>query len=129
MPRATVLLRLTVFTVPAVLLLAGVQPLLAAAAGQVRAAWALGLGGPAIGCALLLLLAARVFDRGDTVAPPWYSAWVLIPGAFTLAGAAAMCLIGALTEFASIAPAMWVLLASGAVLWSGGMLVVRLASR
>jgi hypothetical protein len=40
-----------------------------------------------------------------------------------------MCLIGALVEFAGITSAMWVLLGLGLVLWSGGMLVVRQASR
>jgi hypothetical protein len=129
MPRATTLLRLIAFTVPAVLLLAGVQPLVAAATGQVTAAWATALAGPAIVGALTLLLAARLLDRGDSVAPPWYSAWVLLPGAFVLCGAAAMCLIGALVQFAGITTAMWTLLAAGAALWSGGMVVVRQASR
>ncbi len=129
MPRATNLLRMITFTVPAVLLLAGVQPLVAAAAGQVTTAWAVALAVPAIAGAVLLFAGARVLDRGDSVAPPWYSAWVLLPGAFTLTGAAAMCLIGALVQFTGIPTAMWFLLAAGAVLWSGGMLVVRQASR
>lgn len=128
-PRATTLLRLIVFTVPAVLLLAGVQPLLAAATGQVTTTWAIDLAVPAIISALILFVAAKALDRGDSVAPPWYSAWVLLPGAFVLCGAAAMCLIGALVQFAGITPAMWFLLAGGAVLWSGGMLVVRQTSR
>lgn len=129
MPRATTLLRLIAFTVPALLLLAGVQPAVAAATGQVTPSWAVDLAAPAIVGALVLLVAARVLDRGDSVAPPWYSAWVLLPGAFVLCGAAAMCLIGALVEFAGIVPAMWFLLAVGTLLWSGGMLVVRQASR
>lgn len=129
MPRATTMLRLIVFTVPAVLLLAGVQPLLAAATGQVSPAWALYLAVPAIVAALIFFVAAKVLDRGDSVAPPWYSAWVLLPGAFVLCGAAAMCLIGALVQFAGVTSAMWSLLAAGALLWSGGMLVVRQASR
>jgi uncharacterized membrane protein len=128
-PPATILLRLIAFTVPAVLLLAGVQPLVAAAVGQVDAAWAIPLSAPAIAGAVVLIVGARVLDRGDGVAPPWYSAWVLLPGAFVLTGAAAMCLIGALVEFAGITSAMWVLLGLGLVLWSGGMLVVRQASR
>jgi hypothetical protein len=128
-PRATNLLRLIVFTVPAVLLLAGVQPLLAAATGQVSAAWAMNLAVPAIVGALVFFITARVLDRGDGVAPPWYSAWLLMPGAFVLCGAAAMCLIGALVQFAGITSAMWFLLAVGALLWSGGMLVVRQTSR
>jgi len=52
MPRATNLLRLITFTVPAFLFLAGVQPLLAAATGQVGRVWAFQLAGPAIAAAL-----------------------------------------------------------------------------
>src|SRR3974390_3326486 len=128
-PRATTLLRLIAFTVPAVLLLAGVQPLVAAASGLEPASWALALAVPAIAGALLLIVAGRMMDRGDSVAPPWYSAWVLLPGAFALSGAAAMCLIGALVQFAAVTSAMWSLLGSGLVLWSGGMLVRRRAVR
>ena len=129
MPRATTLLRLIGFTVPALLLLAGIQPLLAAATGQVTTAWAVGLAAPAMGGAFLMFAAARLLDRGDSVAPPWYSAWVLLPGAFALCGAAAMCLAGALIQLVAIQSAMWVLLIAGVVLWFGGMLVVRQASR
>ncbi len=129
MPRATTLLRLIAFTVPAFLFLAGVQPLLAAATGQVGKLWAAELAAPAIGAAVALFVTARLLDRGDTIAPPWYSAWVLLPGAFVLSGAAAMCLMGALVEFAGITPAMWFLLVSGTFLWSGGMVWVRRASR
>jgi len=129
MPRATALLRLIGFTVPALLFMAGVQPLLAAATGQVDSTWAVRLAAPAVAGALMLFAAARVLDRGDGVVPPWYAAWVLLPGAFILTGAAAMCLIGALVQFAGITTAMWFLLGAGVVLWSGGMLVVRLASR
>lgn len=129
MPRATELLRLIAFTVPAVLLLAGVQPLLGAATGQVTSAWAVALAVPSIAGALALFLAARALDRGDAVVPPWYAAWVLLPGAFALTGAAAMCLIGALVQFGGITTAMWFLLCAGAVLWSGAMVWVRQASR
>lgn len=128
-PRATTLLRLIGFTVPAVLVLTGVQPLLAAAVGQVDPAWGFALGAPVIAGALILFTAARFLDRGDTVAPPWYAAWVLLPGAFILTGAAAMCLIGALVQFTGITTAMWFLLGAGLVLWSGGMVWVRQASR
>ena len=128
-PSASTLLRLVGFVVPSVLLLAGVQPLLGAAAGGVETAWAVALAGPAVGAALLLFVAGRVLDRGDAVQPPWYAAWVLLPGAFVLAGAAAMCILGALVELDRIATAMWVLLAVGLVLWSGAMLVVRHESR
>ncbi len=129
MPRATTLLRLIAFTVPAFLFLAGVQPLLAAATGQVGKFWAMQLAAPAIGAAAALIVTARFLDSGDSVAPPWYSAWVLLPGAFVLSGAAAMCLIGALVQFAGITPAMWLLLVAGTFLWSVGMVWVRRASR
>jgi len=128
-PSASTLLRLVGFVVPCVLLLAGVQPLLGAAAGGVATAWAIALAVPAVGAALLLFAGGRLMDRGDAVQPPWCSAWVLLPGSFVLAGAAAMCILGALVELTQIAAAMWVLLAAGVVLWSGAMLVVRHESR
>jgi hypothetical protein len=128
-PSANVLLRLVGFMVPCLLLLAGVQPLLGAAAGGVETGWAMALGGPAVAGALVLFAGSRLLDRGDTVNPPWYSAWVLLPGAFVLAGAAAMCILGSLVEFTRIAAAMWLLLAVGVVLWSGALLVVRHESR
>lgn len=83
---------------------------------------------PAVGAALLVFGAGRLFDRGDQLQPPWYSAWVLLPGAFLLAGAAAMCVFGALVEFATIAPTMWALLASGTLLWAAAIVLVRRAS-
>jgi len=129
MPRATNLLRLITFTVPAFLFLAGVQPLLAAATGQVGRVWAFQLAAPAIAAAAALFVTARLLDRGDGIAPPWYSAWVLLPGAFVLSGAAAMCLIGALVQFAGVTAAMWFLLISGTFLWSAGMVWVKRASR
>jgi hypothetical protein len=128
LPRASVMLRLLAFTVPCALALAGVQPLLGAAAGAVGPGWAIGLAGPAVGAAVLIFGAGRLFDRGDQVQPPWYSAWVLLPGAFLLAGAAAMCVFGALVEFPTITPTMWALLISGTVLWAGAMVLVRHAS-
>ena len=128
MPPASVMLRLLAFTVPCVLALAGVQPLLGAAAGAVGAGLAVGLSVPAVGAAVLIFGAGRLLDRGDQVQPPWYSAWVLLPGAFLLAGAAAMCVFGALVEFPTITPTMWALLLSGTVLWGGAMAVVRHAS-
>lgn len=115
--------------VPAVLLLGGLQPVVGAAAGGVEPGWAMVLSGPAVVAALLLFGAGRLLDQGDGVQPPWYSAWVLLPGAFVLAGAAAMCIVGALVEFSRIAAAMWALLAIGIVLWSGAMFVVRHESR
>ena len=128
-PRASALLRLLAFAVPAALALAGVQPLLAAAAGSVRPAWAAGLAGPALAGALVVFVAGRWFDRGDTVQPPWYSAWLLLPGAFLLAGAAAMCIFGALVELSLITWTMWILLLSGAVSWAAALVVVRTTSR
>jgi hypothetical protein len=79
--------------------------------------------------AVLVLIAGRLLDRGDAVQPPWYSAWVLLPGAFLLAGAAAMCVLGALVEFSLITWAMWTLLAIGSLLWAAAMVLVRVGSR
>ena len=116
------------FAVPCALAIAGVQPLLGAAAGAVGTGWAIKLAGPAVGAAALTFGAGRLFDRGDQVQPPWYSAWALLPGAFLLAGAAAMCVFGALVEFPTITPTMWALLVSGTLLWAGAMVLVRRTS-
>jgi len=129
MPPASSLLRLVAFAVPASLAMAGAQPLLGAAVGGVGLGWAMSLAIPAIGAALLAFGAARIFDRGDAVQPPWYSAWVLLPGAFLLAGAAAMCIFGALIEFSLITTAMWALLITGIATWTGAIVLVRRASR
>ena len=129
MPRASAVLRLVAFAVPAALAMAGVQPLLAAAAGTIAVGWALALAGPALTAALLIFIAGRLSDRDDARQPPWYSAWVLMPGAFLLAGAAAMCIFGALLELRSISWAMWTLLAGGSLVWGAGLVVVRRASR
>jgi len=123
------MLRLLVFAVPAALAAAGVQPLLGAATGSVHAQWAIELAIPAVIVAALVLIAGRLLDRGDAVQPPWYSAWVLLPGAFLLAGAAAMCVLGALVELSLITLAMWTLLGSGALLWAAAMVLVRSGSR
>jgi hypothetical protein len=127
-PKASTLLRLLGFAVPAALAMAGIQPLLGAAAGEVGLAWAVSLAAPAVGAAALIFGVARLFDRGDLVQPPWYSAWLLLPGSFLLAGAAAMCIFGALVEFPSIAPTMWTLLAAGSLTWAVAMVLVRRAS-
>jgi len=129
MPRASALLRLVTFAVPAALAMAGVQPFLSALTGGLRMRWAIGLAGPAIIAAIVIFAAARVFDRDDMVQPPWYSAWALLPGAFLLAGAAAMCIFGALVELSAIRLAMWVLLIAGSVLWLAAMALVRRGSR
>jgi hypothetical protein len=128
-PSAGSLLRLLGFTVPCLLALAGVQPLIGAAAGAVDAAWAVRLSVPAVFGALLIFAVARWLDRGGSVQPPWYSAWVLLPGAFTLVGAASMCIFGALVVLPAIASTMWTLLVAGAILWSGAMVLVRHESR
>lgn len=129
MPPASVLLRLLGFTVPAVLALAGLQPLIGAAAGSVRGSWGVSLSLPTVVGAGLIFAGSRLLDRGDAVQPPWYSAWMLLPGAFLLAGAAAMCIFGALVELSLIESAMWLLLVAGAICWSGALVLVRRASR
>ena len=123
------MLRLLAFAVPSALAAGAVQPLLGAATGAVHPRWAIGLVAPAVVVAVLVFAAGRIQQRGDSVQPPWYSAWVLFPGAFLLAGAAAMCIFGALVELSAIRWATWVLLAAGLVLWAAAMLVVRRASR
>ena len=129
MPPASRLLRLLGFAVPAALTLAGVQPVLGAATGSIPAAWAALLTAPALGAAGLLFAAARWFDRGDVVQPPWYAAWLLLPGGFLLAGAASMCIFGALVDLPIIAPAMWALVAAGTAAWAGAIAYVGRASR
>jgi len=129
MPPASAMLRLLAFAVPAALAAAGVQPLLGAAAGAVQPRWAIGLAVPAIFVSALVFGAGKLFDRGDVVQPPWYSAWILFPGAFLLAGAATMCIVGALVELSLITWTMWVLLVAGSLLWAAAMVLVRAASR
>jgi hypothetical protein len=124
-PRASVILRMVGFAVAAALAMAGVQPAVAAAAGVVALPWALGLTAPALLVAALIFGVARLADRGDGVQPPWYSAWLLLPGSFLLAGAAAMCIFGALVQLALIPWAMWTLLASGSLLWMAALMLVR----
>lgn len=105
--------------------MAGVQPVIAAVAGSVRLGWAFGLTGPALITAALVFGAAQMINRGDALQPPWYSAWLLLPGSFLLAGAAAMCIFGALVEVSLIPPTMWALLISGGSLWIAAMVLVR----
>ena len=123
------MLRLLAFAVPAALAAAGVQPLLGAAAGAVQPRWAIGLAVPEIFVSALVFGAGKLFDRGDVVQPPWYSAWILFPGAFLLAGAATMCIVGALVELSLITWTVWVLLVAGSLLWAAAMVLVRAASR
>jgi hypothetical protein len=122
------MLRLVAFAVPAGLAMAGVQPLLGAAAGAVGIGWAMTLAAPAVGGAILVLAIGRLLDRSDLVQPPWYCAWLLLPGSFLLAGAAAMCIFGALVEFAEIPPTMWTLLATGSLFWATAIVGVRKTS-
>jgi hypothetical protein len=129
MPPASAMLRLLAFAVPSALAAAGVQPLLGAAVGAVSVRGAIGLTAPAVIVAALVFGAGRAFDRGDAVQPPWYSAWILLPGAFVLAGAAAMCIFGALVELSLITWTMWVLLTVGSLLWAAAIVLVRRASR
>jgi hypothetical protein len=128
-PHPSALLRLVAFMVPSGLALSGLQPLVSAAAGTVGMRWAVGIAAPALIAAGLIFGAGRAFDRGDAVQPPWYSAWILLPGAFFLAGAAAMCIFGALVEMWLITWTMWVLLITGALLWTSALVLVRSASR
>jgi hypothetical protein len=125
LPRPSVILRLVGFAVAAGLAMAGVQPVVAASTGSISTAWALRLTVPAVAVAAVVFVAVRLINRGDSLQPPWYSAWLLLPGAFLLAGAAAMCIFGALVELAAIAPMMWTLLVSGGSLWIAGMAFVR----
>jgi hypothetical protein len=123
------MLRLLAFAVPSALVAAGIQPLLGYAVGAVSLRSALGLAGPAVVGAGIVFGVGKAQDRGDSVQPPWYSAWILLPGAFFLAGAAAMCIFGALVELSLITWTMWVLLISGSLMWAAGMILVRSASR
>jgi hypothetical protein len=117
------MLRLVAFAVPCALAMAGVQPLLGAATGMVDVRWALGLAAPTVLFAAVVFGAGRLSDKGDAIQPPWYTAWMLLPGAFLLAGAAAMCIFGAL-----IPSTMWVLLIVGSLLWAAALALVRAGS-
>lgn len=129
MPHPSVILRLVGFAVAAGLAMAGVQPVVSALTGEVGVRWAFGLTAPAVFTAALVFGAALLLNRGDIRQPPWYSAWLLLPGSFLLAGAAAMCIFGALVQFTLIPLTMWVLLVSGGLLWTGAMVLVRGNSR
>jgi len=124
MPPASATLRLLAFTVPAGLTLCALQPLIAAMTGGIHAPWALSVSAPALLVALAVILTDRISDREG--APPWYSAWALLPGAFLLAGAASMCIFGALLELPAARAVEWVLLAAGAATWGPALVWVRL---
>jgi hypothetical protein len=125
MPRASAMLRMVAFAVAAGLAMAGVQPLVAAISGSIEMRWAFGLTAPAVLTAALVFGAVKIWDRGDLVQPPWYSAWLLMPGSFLLAGAGAMCIFGALVQFSLIPWTLWVLLIAGGLLWMAAMVLVR----
>jgi hypothetical protein len=128
-PHASVMLRMVGFAVAAGLAMAGVQPMIAAAAGLVPLRWGLALTAPAVVMAILVFGAGRMTDRGDLVQPPWLTAWLLLPGAFLLAGAAAMCIFGALVELSLIPWTMWGLLLAGGSLWLTATVLVKSYSR
>jgi hypothetical protein len=128
-PHASVMLRMVGFAVAAGLAMAGVQPMIAAAVGLVPLRWALALTAPAAVMAILVFGAGRMTDRGDSVQPPWFTAWLLLPGAFLLAGAAAMCIFGALVELSLIPWTMWGLLLAGGSLWLTATVLVKSYSR
>ena len=118
------------FAVPAALAAGAIQPLFGAAVGVVPVEWALQLSAPALMMSGMILIVGRLGDDGaDLRQPPAYSAWLLLPGAFLLAGAAAMCLIGALIQFGPVREAGWALLAAGAGAWVTGLTLVRRWSR
>lgn len=126
-PHPARLLRLLGFAVPAALAAAAAQPLLAASVGAVPLDWALGLSVPCLLAAALLLVAARLGDVG-ALRPPWYTAWLLLPGAFLLAGAASMCIFGALIQLPGLARACWSLLLAGFLAWTAALALVRRTS-
>jgi hypothetical protein len=129
LPPGSTSLRLLAFAVPAALAVSALQPLVAALTGQVSLNWALELAAPGLLTAGILIWLARFTDREGDFAPPWYSAWALLPGSFVLAGAASMCIFGAFIELPQIRVATWVFLATGAVFWSGALAGVRRAAR
>lgn len=144
MPPASATLRLLAFAVPAGLALSSVQPLIAALAHGVPADWALSLSAPALLVALVVVLTDRLSDRegsppgewGDSPLmragqspspriPPWYSAWALLPGAFLLAGAASMCIFGALIQLPAVRAVECALLVAGGLTWAAALVWVR----
>jgi hypothetical protein len=129
LPPASRSLRLLAFAVPAALGVSAIQPLIAALTGQVSLNWALELAAPSLLTAGLLMAAARLTDRKDEAAPPWFSAWALLPGSFILAGAASMCVFAAFVELPQIRTLAWAFLFAGAVTWAAALTWVRRAAR
>lgn len=128
LPPAARSLRLLAFMVPAILVICGIQPVLAALTGGIVANWAAELSGPTLLAAAVAMASARYTDRGEIVPPPW-SAYALLPGSFLLAGAAAMNIFGSLVQLPSIATTCWVLLGVGTAIWVGALALVRRAAR
>ncbi len=129
MPPGSTSLRLLAFAVPAALGVSAIQPVIAALTGQVSLNWALELAAPSLLTAGLLMAVARLTDRAGDFAPPWYSAWALLPGSFILAGAASMCVFAAFVELSQIRMLAWSLLLAGAVTWAAALAWVRRAAR
>ena len=128
MPPASRLLRLLRFAVPAALAMSALQPLLAVTAGHENIGWAPSLSGPGLAVAGALAVAGRLADPGSH-RPPWYTAWLLLPGAFLLAGAASMCIFGALVVFPGLQRTCWGLLGVGGAAWALAIFGVRFLSR
>ena len=114
---------------PVALGVSAVQPLLGALIGEVSIDWALQIAVPGLLGAGAMMAIARLTDRVGDFAPPWYSAWALLPGAFLLAGAASMCIFGAFVELSQVRLAEWVLLVAGAPAWAAALIWVRRAAR
>ena len=129
MPPASSSLRLLAFAVPVALGVSAVQPLLAALTGEVTMDWALQLAGPGLLAAGALMAIGRLTDRPGDFAPPWYSAWALLPGAFLLAGAASMCIFGAFGQLGQARVLEWALLVAGTPAWAAALTWVRRAAR
>jgi hypothetical protein len=129
LPPGSTSLRLLAFAVPAALGVSAIQPLIGALTGQVSLNWALELAAPSLLTAGLLMAVARLTDRAGEFAPPWYSAWALLPGSFILAGAASMCVFAAFVELPQIRVLAWALLLAGAVTWATALAWVRRAAR
>ena len=108
--------------------MSALQPLLAVSTGHQQLGWALSLSGPGLGAAGVLAVLGRFCDPGPNFLP-WYTAWLLLPGAFLLAGAASMCIFGALVQFPGLLRTCWVLLIAGASAWAPAILWVRFVSR
>jgi len=129
LPPASRSLRLLAFAVPAALGVSAIQPVVAALTGQVALNWSLQLTAPSLLTAGLLMAIARLTDRAGDFAPPWYSAWALLPGSFILAGTASMCVFAAFIELPQIRVLAWAFLVAGAVAWAAALTWIRRAAR